>query len=83
MADVCWMCLDAETSQGYHTNLLRSGIPTWVFHGRYWPGSEATLQIIDPAYRKMYDDILMSIPGGVCGLGEFFFLVLAEGEGMM
>ena len=20
----------------------------------YWPGSEATLQIIDPAYRKMY-----------------------------
>eukprot|EP00438_Fugacium_kawagutii_P014979 Skav220238 [mRNA] locus=scaffold4245:98970:102877:- [translate_table: standard] len=27
---------------------------------RYWPGSEANLQIIDPAYRKMYDDILMS-----------------------
>ena len=75
---MCWQMLK---SQGV-SHESPPGIPTWVFHGRYWPGSEATLQIIDPAYRKMYDDILMSVPGGVGGV-FFFLLVLAEGEGMM
>lgn len=35
-------------------------LPVFPLSSVYWPGSEATLQIIDPAYRKMYDDILMS-----------------------
>jgi len=35
-------------------------LPVFPLSSLYWPGSEATLQIIDPAYRKMYDDILMS-----------------------
>ena len=35
-------------------------LPVFPLSSIYWPGTEARLNIIDPAYIKMYDDILLS-----------------------
>jgi len=35
-------------------------LPVFPLCSLYWPGTEARLNIIDPAYIKMYDDILLS-----------------------
>lgn len=35
-------------------------MPVFPLNAVHWPGSEVTLNIIDPAYRRMYDDIILS-----------------------
>lgn len=35
-------------------------LPVFPLNGIYWPGTEVQLNIIDPSYRRMYDDLLAS-----------------------
>jgi len=45
---------DEQTAEG--TEVL----PVFPLHVVEWPGSEVNLNIIEPAYRRMYNDILLS-----------------------